>query len=98
VESAGARIMHGETFDDETSKDRKSLVKYAEKLQASQYKVHVHVGFGDVDDTLPKTIKELNLELLVLASHRKGFFHRLFKGTTINKVQQRVDIPVFIAK
>ena len=98
VETAQARIMHAEAQDDETAKDRSALQKYADIIRDSNYKVSTHVDFGDVDDTLPIVAKKLELNLLVLSSHRKGFFHRLFKGTTINKVQMKVDIPVFIVK
>jgi manganese transport protein len=98
VESAGARIMHAEASDNETAKDKNFLEHYAGQLEKMNVKATTYVGFGEAENSLPKAVKDLELELLVLSSHRQGFLHRFFKGTTINKVQVNVDIPVFIVK
>jgi manganese transport protein len=97
VESAVARIMN-EVLDNETTKDSDALEKYASQLRAHNINVNCFVGFGLVENALPKAVHELGIELLLLSSHKKGFLHRLFKGTTINKVQRKVHVPVFIVK
>ena len=97
VESAVARIMH-DVMDNETKTDTSALEVYASQLKAQNINVDCFVGFGLVENALPKAAHDLGLELLILSSHKKGFFHRLFKGTTINKVQRKVHIPVFIVK
>jgi len=67
-------------------------------MKAQGFNVFTCVGFGSLENILPEIVKELEIELLVLASHRKGWLHRFFKGTVINKVQKNVGIPVYIVK
>ncbi len=98
VESAGARVLNKEVYDNETQRDRDALMAYAEQLEQQNIKASHYIGFGLAPSALPKAVKELGLEMLILGSHKKGYLHRLFKGTTINKVQLKVDIPVFIVK
>ncbi len=98
VESTTARMMTTEVFDNETVVDTSALNKYAQQLKRLDVNATIYIGFGQVEHALPQIVKEQGIELLLMSSHKKGFLHRFFKGTTINKIQQKVDIPVFIAK
>ena len=98
VESAGARVLNREIYDNETQRDKDALKSYAAQLSKNNVNVADYIGFGLAVDVLPEVVEDLGLEMLVLSSHRKGILHRIFKGTTINKVQMKVNIPVFIVK
>jgi len=98
VESAVARAMDSEVIDIETKRDTDALDSYILQLTRNNVKAERFVGFGQVSDTLPQVVKDHQIELLIMSSHRKGFLHRLIKGTVINKIQRRINIPVFIAK
>ena len=98
VESAVARAMNTIVSDNETQKDSDSLQAYALQMKQQGFNAFAQIGFGSVENKLPEILKERDIELLVLASHRKGWLHRLFKGTIINKVQKSVAIPVYIVK
>lgn len=98
VESAGARIMRSEVLDNETGRDRAGLVTYAGRMQAEYLNASVHIDYGYPEDVLPEMVKKLNADLIIMSSHRRGFLHRFLKGTTINKVQAHVNIPVFVVK
>ena len=98
VESAAARAVDSEVKDVETKNDTNALDAYISQLALNKIKAERYIGFGQVTDALPEVVKEKQIELLIMSSHRKGFLHRLFKGTVINKIQRRINIPVFIAK
>lgn len=98
VESGVARALRKDAFDFEVQKDEETLTNYVEQLTKLGYNTSMRIGFGYVSDSLPKISEELELELLVLASHNKGFIHRLVKGSTIGKVQQKIKIPLYIVK
>ncbi len=98
VESGAARALRKDAYDFEVQNDDKILDNYVEKLRAMGINTSKKIGFGYVGESVPKICNELDLELLVLASHNKGILHRIFKGTTIGKVQRKLRIPLYIVK
>jgi manganese transport protein len=98
VESAGARLMNAEITDKESSEDEGFIGKYAQHLLDMGYRAEAIIDYGVAGSMIPDVVGHIGADLLVMSSHRKGFIHRLFKGTTIRKVQQRVNIPMMILK
>ena len=80
VESAGARLMHSEIFDRETSDDKSFLDAYSAQLSAGNYKSTTIINFGLAGSIIPQVVKQINADLLVMSSHKKGWLHRFFKG------------------
>ncbi len=98
VESAGARMMRSDILDRETEEDRAFLERYAAEMAHAGYKGKPVLDFGLARDVLPRVVKEIDAELLVMSSHRKGFLHQFIKGTTISQVQRKVNVPIIILK
>lgn len=50
----------------------------------------------DADEVLNKLAEKQDVDLLMLASHGKGFFERTFRGSTTYDVAKDATIPLFI--
>jgi manganese transport protein len=98
VESAGALLMGNEINDFETHQDNALLNKYKSYIEKQGYETNTHLGFGNPQKIIPKTVNEFNADILVMGAHgHKGLKDIIF-GTTVDKVRHRVNIPVFIVK
>jgi manganese transport protein len=98
VESAGARLMRSEIFDTEAIEDRGYLEEYSGQLAAGGFRSAAVVEFGLARDVLPKAVKRLDADLLIMSSHKHSFWGKLFKGTTIDRVQRNIAVPMIIIK
>jgi manganese transport protein len=98
VESAGARFLRSEITDLESADDQGFINRYADFLRARGYKSNTMIGYGMAGSVIPDVVSQVDADLLVMSSHKKGRFHRFFKGTTIANVQQRISIPMIILK
>jgi manganese transport protein len=96
VESAGARSFGKEISDYETHEDWEYLQTYGERLRAQGFKVIEKLGFGEAGKIIPKLVKEVDTELLVIGKHgHKGVLDFIY-GETIATVQHRVTCPILV--
>ncbi len=99
VESAGARTWNSEILDIETDEDTIFIDKYSKMLTNQNYKNSTLIDFGIAKNVLPGIVEKLGADLLIMASHgEKNIFHRILKGTTISKVQRKINVPILILK
>jgi len=98
VESAGARMLRSEITDRESSDAQGLIARYSRYLRSMGFNVRTVIDYGLAGTVIPEVISKVNADLLVMSSHRKGRIHRMFKGTTIIKVQRRTKIPMIIIK
>jgi len=96
VETAGSLIMGNIIRDSETFEDSETLMNYSKQLSDYGYKAENWIGFGNPRKAIPKRVKEVEADLLVMGSHGHKFFTDLIFGTTINAVRHRLDIPVLV--
>ena len=84
---------HGSTYKE----IKNHLEGYADRLKSKGYEtVTVVTPKGEPDEVLTKTAEELEADLLLMASHGKGFFERTFKGSTTYDVARMTTVPLFI--
>lgn len=96
LESAGALVLGDEIKDHESTADVKQLEKYKSHLLSLGYEVETALGYGNPKKQIPIIVKQINAELLIMATHgHKGFNDFIF-GTTLDKVRHSVQIPVLI--
>lgn len=96
VETAGSLILGNTIRDSETIEDNETLETYSKQLMAHGYQVDTWIGFGNPRKAIPKRVKEMEADLLVMGSHGHKFFTDLIFGTTINAVRHRLEIPVLV--
>ena len=84
---------HGSTYQNV----RNHLAGYKTKLEAKGFEsVEILTPVGDIDEVLNDIAEDSEVDLLMLASHGKGFFERTFKGSTTYDVAKTATIPLFI--
>lgn len=74
------------------------LEGYKEKLTKAGYEaITVLTPQGDdADEVLNKLAEKLEVDLMMLASHGKGFFERTFRGSTTYDLAKDTSLPLFI--
>ncbi len=98
VESATVKYTGEKTNDAEALSDLKRLEQYAQILRPIFNETKIELGYNNRVNTIVEISKRHNADLIIVGSHgHRGFMDFIF-GETINKLQHRVDIPVFIAK
>jgi len=51
---------------------------------------------GEIADTILKTAKELNVDVIVIGSHSKKWLDNIIMGSTAKDVLEKTSIPLFI--
>jgi Universal stress protein UspA and related nucleotide-binding proteins len=96
VESASAKILGNDADDLESRKDQEKLDKYVKFLEEKGFRSESRIGFRNRHKEIPRLVKEVNAELLIIGSHgHKGVKDWLY-GETINTVRHQLRIPVLI--
>ena len=96
VESASAKILGNEADDLESRKDQEKLNGYVKFLESKGFRSESRIGFRNRHKEIPRLVKEVNAELLIIGSHgHKGVKDWLY-GETINTVRHQLRIPVLI--
>jgi len=98
VESAGAYISGGESYDREASTDRSSLESYAGQLKELGYKVHYALEYGNPKRRIPVIVRSFDADLLIMAAHGHQWFKDLLFGTTVDTVRHRIHIPMLVVR
>lgn len=98
VESAGAYISGGESYDREASTDRSSLESYASQLKELGYKVHYALEYGNPKRRIPQIVRSFDADLLIMAAHGHQWFKDLLFGTTVDTVRHRIPIPMLVVR
>ena len=99
IESAGADVYGDEIEDAETKQDRNRLIQYAKALENLGIRdARYDIGYGNRVKTLAELIKKNEADIAVFGSHGHKGIKDLFFGITSDKVKDRVNIPIVIAK
>ncbi len=99
IESAGTSVYGNEIEDIETKQDKDRLIRYAEELRKIGVKnVSYEIGYGNTVKALAEIIKKNEADIAVFGSHGHRGIKDLIFGITSNRVKDRVNIPIFIAK
>ena len=61
-------------------------------------KVHTHVAHGHVPETILRIAKQINADLIVMASHPPDDFQTLLVGSNADKVVRHATIPVLTVR
>lgn len=96
VESASAKILGNEADDLETRKDQEKLDKYVSFINSKGLRAESRIGFRNRHKEIPRLVKEVNAELLIIGSHGHAGVKDWLYGETINTVRHQLRIPVLI--
>lgn len=96
LESTGAVVYGEETRDLERDEDGAKLIEYQKLLQQAGFLVEIKLGFGDAKKAIPKLVKDLNCDTLVMGTHGHRTLKDLLLGSTINSIRHEIKIPMVL--
>ena len=68
----------------------------AEELSGEGLDVSYATGVGDEDDGIIQAARDQRIDLIVMASHRRGFLSRLVSGSVTDDVVHQSRVPVLV--
>jgi nucleotide-binding universal stress UspA family protein len=91
--------FHGpDAAGEEVEEDKKYLQKVKAEFEAEGISTSVELSFGDPATQIVKWVKENACDLVAMSTHGHQFIGDLIHGTTANKVQHRVSVPVLMLR
>lgn len=60
--------------------------------------IHEAIGHGEIYDDIKETVKQKDIDLVVMGSHGLSGFKEMFIGSNTEKVVRTSDIPVLVIK
>jgi len=96
LESTGAVVYGDNTHDLERDEDASRLHEYQKLLQQAGFEVEIQLGFGDAKKAIPKLVRDLNCDTLVMGTHGHRTLKDLLFGSTINSIRHEIKIPMVL--
>ncbi len=93
-----ARVHGEEAVSPEITADRQYLSRREAELSAEGFAVESHLAFGDPVTQIVRYVADKKCDLIAMATHGHGLVADLVLGTTANKVQHQVDVPVLMLR
>ncbi|NTV60986.1 MAG: universal stress protein [Chlorobiaceae bacterium] len=79
-------------------RELEKLEKIKQQLASEGVKVEGSVEFGKTEDAILDKARELGANLIIMGSHCKSGFSRLFLGSVTEHVMRRANCPVLVVK
>jgi manganese transport protein len=98
VQGVAAQVFGDAARDLEAHEDRDYLQRLAEWLRTRGFAVETKLGYGDTTTELARLVAESQLNLLITGSHGHRMIADFAKGTTVDSVRHRVEIPVLVVQ
>ncbi|MBX2827765.1 MAG: universal stress protein [Flavobacteriaceae bacterium] len=76
----------------------KEFEKLLEKPFLDDLDIHEAIGHGEIYDDVQQTVKEKDIDLIVMGSHGSSGFKEMFIGSNAEKVVRTSKIPVLVIK
>ena len=96
VESASARMLGQNTFDEESKEDERRLQIYVDGLRQRGYNARGMLGFRNRISEIVRLVKENNSDMLIMGAHRHSGLQDFIHGETINSVRHGLKIPILV--
>ena len=93
-----ARTYGGDAVSPEISEDTAYLQKIQAEFQAASIPTSFELGFGDPSREIVKWVEQKGCDLVAMSTHGHRFLADLFLGTTANRVQHKVSVPVLLLR
>ena len=93
-----ARTYGRDAISPEISEDTAYLQKVLSEFQQSGITVSSELAFGDPSREIVRWVKEKGCDLIAMSTHGHKFLADIFLGTTANRVQHAVSVPVLLLR
>ena len=93
-----ARTYGRDAVSPEISEDTAYLQKILAEFQQSEIPANSELAYGDPSREIVRWVKEKGCDLVAMSTHGHRFLADLFLGTTANRVQHAVSVPVLLLR
>lgn len=93
-----ARTYGPDAISPEISEDKAYLEKVQAEFQEAQINTDAELAFGDPSREIIKWVKQKGCDLVAMSTHGHRFFADIFLGTTANRVQHALSVPVLLLR
>jgi nucleotide-binding universal stress UspA family protein len=93
-----ARTYGPDAISPEISEDKAYLKKVQAEFQEAQITVDAELAFGDPSREIIRWVKQKGCDLVAMSTHGHRFLADIFLGTTANRVQHAVSVPVLLLR
>jgi manganese transport protein len=91
--------FHGATAaGKEIDEDSAYLTKVEAEFEAAGIPAKAELGFGDPVAEIVKWVDEKGCDLVAMGTHGHGLLADMFFGTTANRVQHSISVPVLLLR
>ncbi|HKW18819.1 MAG TPA: universal stress protein [Terriglobales bacterium] len=93
-----ARTYGKDAVSREISEDTDYLKKVRAEFEASGIAADAELAYGDPAKEIVRWVKQKGCDLVAMSTHGHRFFADLFLGTTANRVQHNISVPVLLLR
>jgi universal stress protein A len=93
-----ARAYGPDAISPEISEDTAYLQKVLAEFQTEGVSVSSELAYGDPSREIVRWVEQKGCDLVAMSTHGHRFLADLFLGTTANRVQHAIRVPVLLLK
>ena len=93
-----ARTFGSDAVSPEVTADQTYLSSVRAEFESAGTPAETVLAFGEPADEIVKWIRDKGCDLVAMSTHGHRFFADLFLGTTANRVQHQVKVPVLLLR
>lgn len=93
-----ARTYGSDAVSPEISEDTAYLERVREEFQSAGIATESELAYGNPAEEIIRWIQQKGCDLVAMSTHGHGFLGDLFLGTTANKVQHAISVPVLLLR
>jgi nucleotide-binding universal stress UspA family protein len=93
-----ARLYGNDAVSREITEDRAYLARMESELTSEGFEVEAALAFGDPATQIISWVEEKGCDLIAMSTHGHRLLGDLLWGTTANRVQHMVDVPVLMLR
>ncbi len=93
-----ARTYGPDAVSPEISEDKAYLEKVLSEFKSAQIPAEAELAYGDPAREIIRWVEQKGCDLVAMSTHGHRFLADLFLGTTANRVQHAIRVPVLLLK
>lgn len=93
-----ARTYGSDAVSPEISEDTAYLQKIRSEFQSDGIAADAELAYGDPAKEIIRWVKQKGCDLVAMSTHGHRFLADLFLGTTANRVQHAISVPVLLLR
>jgi nucleotide-binding universal stress UspA family protein len=93
-----ARTYGPDAVSPEITADTKYLHQVLAEFQSVSIPAQAELAYGDPAEEIVKWVEQKGCDLVAMSTHGHRFLADLFLGTTANRVQHRIRVPVLLLR